>query len=152
MPDKLKRLFTYRPSEILGLAFMTVALSAAQVFLFFSSSNLILKKLSSLQTGRSQTRSSKTILPRFLDSRKALKIVGLLETADRNLGWKSSCVRRCLVLAWFEQFFQSGLELKIGIRPTQKKIEAHVWLEYQGTRLETFPDLTFQPLGSPPNK
>lgn len=75
-----------------------------------------------------------------------VKIVRLLETADRRAAPKPSCLRCAVALAWLSRWFNFAADFKIGVRRGGECFEAHVWLEQDGGALETRPSAIYKPL------
>jgi hypothetical protein len=87
-------------------------------------------------------RRSRDTLARFLGGRRQEAVLGqartiarLVEVAARNAPCRSSCLHRSLVLWWLLRRRGLAADLRIGVRRTSGKLEAHAWVEHQGVVL-----------------
>lgn len=127
--------------DIFLLIFLAILLIAADIRMKIQSSKQILASLRAQTVPSDKRRSARITLRQFE------KLSQLAETADRNLGWKPSCLRRSLVLLTFSKWFQSPLSFRLGVRKQSDKFEAHAWIEMDGIALENkSPEADYQPL------
>lgn len=85
------------------------------------------------------TRNRISIPSNALDQAKqTARIVGL---AARYGSYRASCLPQALVLRFLLR--QQGIEsdLRIGVRKTSDKLEAHAWIEFQGLALNDLADV-----------
>ena len=136
MLRKIKKIFKYKPFEILELAVLSFFLVVAHLYLKCSSAEKILRFLKSLDHSPKNLKWPEPRLHQF---------ISLLETADRNLG-RPSCLRKALALAFLFRLTGFPAELRIGITRENQTLKAHAWLERKGVRLETLFDPSFQTL------
>ena len=117
--------------EIFTLFVSSFYLATAEVRIRFSKSGTLLKQLQNLPANPT---------PLFflgpLHELRRTRIVSLLEAVDRNLGWKPSCLRRTLALAWLSCALGFTPKFKIGVQRWERNLRAHSWLEVDGVRLE----------------
>ena len=59
----------------------------------------------------------------------------MVRVAGRLGGGRASCLEESLALLWLLGETGIAAELRIGVRKTQEKFEAHAWVEYEGKAL-----------------
>lgn len=67
--------------------------------------------------------------------KEARAIAKLVEIASRYGLYKPNCLQKSLLLWWFLQRRGIESELRIGVRKKGTLLEAHAWVEYQGSVL-----------------
>jgi hypothetical protein len=78
-------------------------------------------------------------------------LVALVRVASRYSLLPVSCLERALVLQAVLRHYGFSSELQIGVSRTDRLLQAHAWLEHQGTPIgePADPVAAFRPLSSP---
>ena len=135
-----KSLLRYSPVDILSLILLSIFLFLADWQIRLSSSDKILRSL----RRRASKRNRSFTFRKDLDLEKVIRH---LETVDRNLPGRPSCLRRVIVLAWLLRWFGEAPVLKIGVSRADNSLLAHTWLELNNQVLESdSAQLAFHPL------
>ena len=130
MLSKLKRLRDYRREDLFRILWLVGLLLKAECTLRLMRSGKILEKL---QARRSPGRPARKTR---LDPEALYRLIRLVETADRQHGLPPSCVRKALVLKNLLSARGLDCELRVGIQRDGEGLQAHAWIELEGTRLE----------------
>jgi len=69
------------------------------------------------------------------DQLRAVSAARMVRVAGRLGGGRASCLEESLALLWLLGETGIAAELRIGVRKTQEKFEAHAWVEYEGKAL-----------------
>lgn len=120
-----------KPGEIFALFISVIFLTAAEIEIRFSGSDKLIKKLR-----ESIPRPTPEFYLQPLLKLKRTRLISLVEAADRNLGWKSSCLRRTIALAGLSRKLGLAPVFKIGVMKQNEILRAHSWLELDGIQLE----------------
>ena len=120
-----------KAEEVFALFVSVIFLVLAEIEIRFSPPDKIIKKLQNL---KAVTKSVFFLSP--LQKLKRTRLISLLEAADRNLGWKSSCLRRTVALAGLSCRLGLAPEFKVGVMRRNDSLRAHSWLEIDGIQLE----------------
>jgi hypothetical protein len=64
-------------------------------------------------------------------------VVRMEEAAARNLFFSTNCLEQSLVLWWLLRTLGIAADLRIGARKTANYFEAHAWVEFCGTALNS---------------
>jgi hypothetical protein len=130
MLTKLNRLRYYSLTELKEMFQLFVRLLKAECYLRAASSGSVVQNLQVRRT----SGAAKAPDAKFLN-----RLIRLIEIADRQHPFKPSCIRKALVLK--EILETEGLEfqIRVGVQPDAQGLQAHVWMEACGLRLESQP-------------
>jgi hypothetical protein len=70
-----------------------------------------------------------------------LRIATLVNIAALHGPFPASCLTRSLLLGWMLRRRGVASQLRIGVRMTQCKLDAHAWVEYAATPINDRPDV-----------
>ncbi len=129
--SKLTRIRQLSPSDFFKLSLASLLLFFASVRILFSSQENMIRDL------QPRENAAPSLNPGSIAHLR--NWIQFLEMADRNLGWKPSCIRRALVISRLSRAFKIPFQFKIGVRRDGNVFEAHTWLEAEGMTLELQP-------------
>lgn len=72
---------------------------------------------------------------------KAQATARMVEVAARHNPFRLLCLPRSLALWWLLRRQGIGADLRIGVTPNERGLEAHAWVEYKGVALNDQDDV-----------
>jgi hypothetical protein len=81
----------------------------------------------------SPLNSSMKAIAETANVQRAQEIARIVSLAAQHGLYRATCLRRSLLLWWFLRRDGMAGKLRFGIRVFNHRLEAHAWVEYQGT-------------------
>jgi hypothetical protein len=69
------------------------------------------------------------------DLTRSARIAQTVDRAARNGAYRANCLQRSFMLWWLLRLRGIDSQLRIGVRKSSQRFEAHAWLEYDGVVL-----------------
>ena len=101
---------------------------AALIVMGYSPLRKLLERLTSSKTTDKPVLETDNI-------RRAQHIAGIVSIAARRGLYKATCLRRSLLVWWFLRREGIPAHIRFGVRMLNGNLEAHAWLEYNGSIL-----------------
>lgn len=112
------------------MAHLFLRLLKAEGYLRSADSAVVLQKLQSFSSKAEKKRGSSAV------GNELSSTIRLLEIADRQYPFRPSCIRKALVLKEILESRGADYQLRVGVQRDAQGLQAHVWIERGGKRLE----------------